>query len=278
MRNMELSLKSVKKRFCQKSESFSELISLKLIGCEDDDIVCLPLEMSEVLYNIEEFIIEDARKLIQVFETEELSRSNNNDVQRCARLKKLTLWNLPKLMHVWKESSEVTTISFDSLENIDIRGCENLKCILASSVTFLNLKYLTVGECSKMMNLFSSTVAENLGNLETTKIYDCREMRCIVAAEEGEEENGEIVLKNLKRIFLHGSPRLACFHNGKCTITFPWLEGFYIYGLYETETFSHGILSFPKLKSMKIDKREFKIAPGQDINAIIHKRYRIIII
>ena len=62
-----------------------------MIGCEDDDIVCLPLEMSEVLYNIEEFIIEDAHKLVQVFENEELSRSNNNDVQRCAKLKNLTL-------------------------------------------------------------------------------------------------------------------------------------------------------------------------------------------
>ena len=263
----------MKKGFRQKPESFSELKSLELFGCEDDDIVCLPLEMKEVLYNTEKIEIKNGHQLVQVFENEELSRRNNDDVQRCGKLKNLTLSNLPKLMHVWKESSEVTTISFDSLEKINIRKCENLKCILPSSVTFLNLKFLWIRECNKMMNLFSSSVAENLGNLESIKIYDCREMRCIVAAEEGEEENGEIVLKNLKRIFLHGSPRLACFHNGKCTITFPWLEGFYIYGLYETETFSHGILSFPKLKSMKIDKREFKIAPGQDINVIIRSHF-----
>ncbi|KAE8652349.1 hypothetical protein Csa_021852 [Cucumis sativus] len=91
MRHLELSLKSVKKSFWHKSESVSKLIGLTMIGCEDDDIVCLPLEMSELLYNIEEFIIEDAHKLVQVFENEELSRSNNNDVQRCAKLKNLTL-------------------------------------------------------------------------------------------------------------------------------------------------------------------------------------------
>uniref|UniRef100_A0A0A0LNF6 Uncharacterized protein n=1 Tax=Cucumis sativus TaxID=3659 RepID=A0A0A0LNF6_CUCSA len=100
-----------------------------------------------------------------------------------------------------------------------------------------------------MMNLFSSSVAENLGNLESTVIHECREMRCIVAAEEGEEENGEIVFKHLKEIILYGLPRLASFDNGKCTIKFPSLEVLYIYGSYEMETFSHGILSFPKLKS-----------------------------
>uniref|UniRef100_A0A9I9EAA9 Uncharacterized protein n=1 Tax=Cucumis melo TaxID=3656 RepID=A0A9I9EAA9_CUCME len=101
-------------------------------------------------------------------------------------------------------------------------------------------------------------------------------MRCIVAPEEGEEENGEIVFKNVEEIEIYALPRLACFHNGKCTIKFP-SEILYTVGSCEMETFSHTILSLPKLKYIGIEKCEFQISPGQDINVIIRTRFQIIL-
>ncbi|XP_038900321.1 uncharacterized protein LOC120087577 [Benincasa hispida] len=264
MRDVELRLKRVKRGFWHKLNSFPQLECLRLIGCEDDDMVCLPSEVSEVLYNIRTFKIENALQLVHVFENEVLT--TNNHVQRCAKLKEIYLWDLPKLTHVWKESSEVITVSLDSLEHMEVRRCENLKCIVPSSFSFLNLRTLIVNNCNRMVNLFSSSVANNLENLEKIEISDCTGMTSIVIAD---EENGEIIFKKLRCLGLDNLPRLFSFYSGKCMLKFPSLETLDIFQCNQMETFSVGMVSTASLESMTIGESEFIISPTRDINVII---------
>ncbi|XP_038900863.1 uncharacterized protein LOC120087922 isoform X2 [Benincasa hispida] len=186
LRTFTMSCKLAMKESFWRISKFLQLESLTLIGSEDDKMITLPLKMTEVLY------------------------------QRCANLKNLELRNLPKLMQVWNNINQMTTIKF------------------------FNLVDLEVYDCDGMINLFN---LKNLVNLNSIKIFCCKGMTSIVAVEgEGEEEKSEIIIFiKLTEVYLRNLPTLASFYSGKCRLKFPLLKMLDIEECNEMETFSNGI-------------------------------------
>uniref|UniRef100_A0A0A0K5R3 Uncharacterized protein n=1 Tax=Cucumis sativus TaxID=3659 RepID=A0A0A0K5R3_CUCSA len=236
---------AVKERFWVMSKFF-KLKSLELFGCEDGKMISLPMEMNEVLYSIEELTIRGCLQLVDVI-------GNDYYIQRCANLKKLKLYNLPKLMYVLKNMNQMT------------------------ATTFSKLVYLQVGGCNGMINLFSPSVAKNLANLNSIEIYDCGEMRTVVAAKaEEEEENVEIVFSKLTGMEFHNLAGLECFYPGKCTLEFPLLDTLRISKCDDMKIFSYGITNTPTLKNIEIgEHNSLPVLPTQGINDIIHAFFTI---
>ncbi|CAK9323735.1 unnamed protein product [Citrullus colocynthis] len=99
-------------------------------------MVSFPLEMRELLYRIKVLEIRNAFGLVRVFQNGDKSNINHQSSSG-AKLKSLTLENLPNLTHVWDEMT--ITSCFDILDYIIVARCEKLKYLLPSSITFFNL-------------------------------------------------------------------------------------------------------------------------------------------
>ncbi|XP_038890209.1 probable disease resistance protein At4g27220 [Benincasa hispida] len=251
-----------------KSRSFPNLRNLSLMGSYDDEMTTLPLEMTQILYNIKVLNVSFVSQLVQIFSNEE---EISNPIQRCADLKKLTLSHLPNLKHVWKDNIQMT-ILFDNLEAIHVEECGKLKCLVPpSSITFSNLKYLSVDRCHELMNLLCFSIAKSLSKLEKLRISECQGMSSILAKGEGEEGKDEIVFSKLVELKVDDLPRLESFYFGKCTIKLPCLKKLIINKCPEVKLFSHGIISTPELQYLKIRQHDkVQISLKHDLNFIIY--------
>lgn len=274
--------KLMKKRsFWVRPESFPKLQTLWLIRSEDDDMVNSPLEMSALICkSLKRLEIKNASELVHIFQNGE-GNNNNDDASSSggdAKLKSLSLYNLPNLMHVWEDNSDQMSSScFDILGFIYVTRCEKLKYLLPSSITFFNLTTLWVYNCNGMMNLFECSVAKNLVNLESMEISKCRRMSSIVIAEggggEGEDEE-TISFNKLHDLRLNDLGELLSFHPEKCRLKFPSLKVLRIEDCPEMKTFSYGILTTPKLAYVHIEEREISLSPAKGLNVIIRRRWK----
>ncbi|CAK9323731.1 unnamed protein product [Citrullus colocynthis] len=273
--------KLMKRRsFWVRAESFPKLQTLCLIGWEDEGMVSSPLETSELVRrSVEHLQIKNACELVQVFQNGE--GNNNNDASSSggdAKLKFLSLYNLPNLMHVWEDNSDQMSSScFDILGYIYVTRCEKLRYLLPSSITFFNLTTLWVDNCNEMMNLFESSVAKNLVNLGSMVISKCRRISCIVIAEGGGgvgEDEETISFNKLHYLRLNDLGELLSFHPEKCRLKFPSLEELRIEDCPEMKTFSYGILTTPKLAYVHIEEREIPLSPAEGLNVIIRRRWK----
>ncbi|XP_038887230.1 probable disease resistance protein At5g63020 [Benincasa hispida] len=265
-----------RRSFWFRPESFSELLTLRLIGSEDDDMVSLPFEMSESAVwrsVVRHLQIENAFEWVKIFRNgEENNQNYHASSSGGAKLKHLCLYNLPKLTHIWEDSIDqmtATSCFVDILESIVVDRCDNLKCLLPSSITFSNLTFLDVERCNGMMNLFGSSVAKNLVNLREMWINECTEMRSIVVQPKGKEEGEEIIFDKLNELKLSNLTRLASFHSEKCVLKFPSLEKLKISGCPEMKTFSYGIISTPKLSHVEGEGNKVSVSLAQGLNVII---------
>ncbi|GKV46121.1 hypothetical protein SLEP1_g53128 [Rubroshorea leprosula] len=89
--------------------------------------------------------------------------------------------------------------AFPVLEELVLRNLENIAEIFRSSVTessFCKLRKITVENCKKLKNLFSSSIAKNLLQLREIRVTSCKNMEEIVDDEEetvdDEQQGGQI--------------------------------------------------------------------------------------
>lgn len=92
--------------------------------------------------------------------------------------------------------------------------------------SFAKLKILTVRHCGKLVSLFSVGVLERLSSLEKMVVTDCYVMEELFAG--GEEEEGKIVLPQLKSLVLRIMSELKSVCRGK--LVCPLLESIEVDG------------------------------------------------
>ncbi|XP_039686322.1 uncharacterized protein [Medicago truncatula] len=138
--------------------TFRSLKHLVVHKCDFLSDVLFQPNLVGVLMSLEELDVADCNSLEAVFDefTEEIA------VQNSTQLKKLELFNLPKLKHVWKEDPHYT-------------------------MRFQNLSDVSVVECESLISLFPLSVARDMMQLQRLHVSNCG-IEEIVAKEEGTDE------------------------------------------------------------------------------------------
>ncbi|KAG6701556.1 hypothetical protein I3842_08G171100 [Carya illinoinensis] len=173
-------------------------------------------------------------------------------VDREIRLRILRLCRLCMLTHLWKEDNTQPCPLFHNLEYLHVLRCGKLRNIVPSSVSLRNLTRLEISDCHGLINLLTSSTAKTLVQLERMTVIDCKRITEIVAMEDG-EANVAITFNKLRCLELRGLPNLTHFCSGHYSFGFPSLDEVIVRCCPEMKTFSHGVLSTPKLKGVSDD-------------------------
>ncbi|KAK4573422.1 hypothetical protein RGQ29_031402 [Quercus rubra] len=197
-------------------DSFCKLKKLGVARCKNLMNI-FPPNMLRRLQNLENLEIRDCNSVEEVFDNREENVDEICDTVS-NKLKVLTLFNLPKLKHVW------------SL---------NVQAIL----TFQNLHNIKVSNCKSLKSLFPVSVAKSLEQLQHLEIRDCG-LEEIVAMEEGLEIVTKFVFPRLFQLNLISLPELKCFYPGKHTSEWPSLKYLRISKCDKVKTFASNELSF----------------------------------
>ncbi|KAG2702094.1 hypothetical protein I3760_06G074900 [Carya illinoinensis] len=168
------------------------------------------------------------------------------------RLRRLEVFRLPMLAHLWKEDTQPCPL-FHNLEFLKMSECGKLRILVPSSVYLQNLTDLSVSNCHGLINLVTSSTARTLLQLNRMSISKCEKITKIVAMEDG-EANVAITFNKLTYLELDGLPNLTYFCSGAYSFGFPSLEKVIVRCCPEMKTFCQGILSTPKLKGVQETK------------------------
>lgn len=166
---------------------FRSLKSLVVHKCDFLSDVLFQPNLLEVLTSMEELEIRDCASLEVVFDLKGKFGAEIL-VKNCTQLKKLTLSDLPKLKHVWNEDPHNT-------------------------LRFQNLCEVFVQECKSLTSIFPLSIARDVVQLKTLKVYSCG-IEEIVAKEGGTEEIVKFVFPHLMSLDLKFLPKLKVFFSG----------------------------------------------------------------
>ncbi|XP_042939227.1 uncharacterized protein LOC122274265 isoform X7 [Carya illinoinensis] len=169
------------------------------------------------------------------------------------RLRILRLCRLWMLTHLWKEHSTRPCKLFHNLEYLDVSRCGKLKNIVPSSVSLHNLTGLEISSCHGLINLLTSSTAKTLVQLKRMTVFDCKRIIELVAMEDIGEANVAITFNKLRYLELRGLPNFTHFCSGPYSFGFPSLDEVIVRCCPEMKTFSHGVLSTPKLTAVYDD-------------------------
>jgi hypothetical protein len=184
------------------------------------------------------------------------------------KLRSLVLVNLHNLKFICEEKSEVQPI-LRYIENLVVYRCSRLNNIVPSSVLFENLEQLEVGNCAGLENIVKSSTAISLQKLRKLCIDGCEMIEEIVASND-ENDASELAFMKLEYFRLSNLPRLRSFCKGRHGLKFPLLEKLFIIDCPMMETFSHGVLSAPKLRAVHVKEQDDWHWNG-DLNTTIRK-------
>ena len=125
-----------------------------------------PSHIIERLKNLESIVLEDCQLLEVIFQLEELNLEESQVASVLDQLRELNLYNLSKLMHIWKKGPK------------RIRG-------------FGNLRLLVVWECNSLTYLFSPSIAKLLVMLEEIQVTKCIKIEEILIRAREEEKDAK---------------------------------------------------------------------------------------
>lgn len=155
----------------------------------------------------------------------------SNNLARFQRLKWLDLFDCHSLQEIYQlqgfnaeEASSV--LSFD-LKQLYISGLQGLKNIWSTDpqgiLTFQNLESIHLESCKILKNLFPSSIAKDLLQLERLLLVYCG-IEEIVTKAEGVEAAPSFVFPRLVSMTLQALPRIRNFYPGTCHLEFPKLK------------------------------------------------------
>ena len=164
-----------------------------------------------------------------IFQLEELNVEESHVASILDQLRKLELFYLPKLMHIWKKGPE------------RIKG-------------FGNLRSLKVEGCNNLTYLFSPSIAKLLVMLEEIEVECCQKIEEILARAREEGEEKDIVLFNkVNSLMLMDLPNLKCFCNEANAFEWPSLKKVMVISCPNLRTFVPANLKTPELEEVYFD-------------------------
>ncbi|TXG69535.1 hypothetical protein EZV62_004470 [Acer yangbiense] len=130
------------------------------------------------------------------------------------KLKHFRVESNPELVYIvdFPKQSE-PCVSFPHLQTLYLRFLSSLEKIchgqFSSPNSFCQLRTMEVISCVKLKNIFSSSIARHLSQLQEIKVFDCENMEEIFSIVGSENE--EIVLEKLESLDLYRLPKLRSF-------------------------------------------------------------------
>ncbi|KAM4108533.1 hypothetical protein ACB094_03G051700 [Castanea mollissima] len=134
------------------------------------------------------------------------------------QLRHLHVQNNAKIKHIINSRVlAATEIVFPVLEKFSVKNMINLEEICHGKLpptTFCNLRIVKVEHCDQLKFVFTSTIAKGLLQLQELEIRECSIMGAVVIKEEGDIEDGDMILfPQLRRLALQRLPKLMSFLN-----------------------------------------------------------------
>ncbi|XP_050237707.1 uncharacterized protein LOC126687246 isoform X2 [Mercurialis annua] len=220
---------------------FSKLQVLRLQSLSPESSIIL-FGFLKTLHSLEELVV-DKGSLEELFSDEDAVY---------VPLKHLFIINARKLKHIWKQDARLKPVT-QYLETLTIESCVSLSKIVQSASSFRNLVTLKVSLCRKLESLFTMSTTKTMVNLTEMSLDNCGMMTEVVE-NDGDETQDEVVFSKLKSLQFQSLPSLTSFTPGNQAFSFPLLEEVLVYKCPQMEIFSTGVLSTPKLRSVRKSK------------------------
>ncbi|KAB2612301.1 disease resistance protein [Pyrus ussuriensis x Pyrus communis] len=146
-----------------------------------------------------------------------------HEVETLSRVKVLWLIDMPELIHLGMENSQLGGPFFPNLEFLGLEKCGRLENLTSSLISFRNLTILRIRSCHELQYLIPYSVGKNLPQLHVLDVGYCERMVEIVASN-GVDSEIEITFSCLRHLELSDLPSLQGFCTGNCIFKVPSLE------------------------------------------------------
>ncbi|KAL2336512.1 hypothetical protein Fmac_010958 [Flemingia macrophylla] len=194
-------------RPCKLQNYFGNLKRLIAWGC-DSLVHVIPSHLLSCFENLEELIVISCSETEVIFNITDEIREQKKPLG-IIRLKRLILWSLPKLEHVWKKDSE-GIIDLQVLRVMTVRECNSLRSLFpAKKDMSLRLEELEVKECSELVEIFAKGSEEEgtkklvFSCLLSLTLRELPRLKYLYAVEcDGEEELLIQIQKNVQLAFV----------------------------------------------------------------------------
>ena len=221
--------------------SFSKLSDLMIHYCHGISVV-IPLNMVQILHNLEQLKVIKCDSVNEVIQVERLP-SEEFHVETLPRLIEICLKDLPILIHLF-----------------------------GLGPYFQSLQALEIISCGSLINLVTPLMAKRLVQLKKLIIQECHMIKEIVGNEGHELTDNEIEFTRLKSLGLYHLPNLKSFCSStRYVFKFPSLETMVVRECHGMEFFCKGVLDAPRLKS--VQKEFFEECWQDDQNTTIRKKF-----
>ncbi|PRQ37038.1 putative leucine-rich repeat domain, L domain-containing protein [Rosa chinensis] len=116
--------------------------------------------------------------------------------------------------------------NFPNLEILYVNGCDSLRNLRSSAISFNTLTTLQVSVCKGLKYLITYSMAKSLTQLTELEVVECKRLVYIVASNEDDDSLGnyEITFRRLKHMKLSSLPRMQGFCSRNCIAKFPSLK------------------------------------------------------
>ncbi|ESW23449.1 hypothetical protein PHAVU_004G048000 [Phaseolus vulgaris] len=152
---------------------------------------CIPSNMLHRFQHLKQLKVHDCGSLVEIFESGGVDENEDEGWTRTPYnfdLQELHLYDLPKLMHIWKYHGEI--------------------------LSFMNLKKLKIQHCPNLKNVLSPSMARSLSQLQELSVYECELIEEIITRDEKPSEEPskvKIIFPALQWLTLYRLPSLRCF-------------------------------------------------------------------
>jgi len=237
---------------------------VSFFGAKENEIPMLPIEILKAPNLIE----------MNVMHCESLENFlvQNAKIGEEEMLGKLTMLSLSDVsttqLFELKYSSSLNI--FERLHRLFVSHCPHLTTLgvhSTSTVSFSCLKEVSIYNCPNLKNLFTSSAAKMLMNLEEISVFECKSLTEIVV-KEGDATSEAIKFERLHTIYLQSLTSLVCFYSGSETLQLSSLKIVTISSCPNMEIFSQGIESLMGI-TLSIDLEPNDLPPPQDLNTRI---------
>ncbi|XWS30669.1 hypothetical protein CRYUN_Cryun23aG0006400 [Craigia yunnanensis] len=251
--------------------AFHHFCKLKAVKVEEfpKQLARFPSYLLQLLSspNLENFEICDC-SFKEIFHCEGGVGDEKNHAMVPSKLSELTLFRLPKLMHLWKEKK-----GFQNLRSLEVEDCCKLKNLVPSSVSLQNLMTLDVTRCDGIIKLVTYSTAKSLVQLRYMRISQCYGIEEIIACGEDEVKD-EISFPQLKHLELQFLPNLESFCSSRnCRFGFPSLEILCVEYCPYMKIFAQGGLNTPILQKVQLQAWGDKERWEGSLNNTIEKMF-----
>ncbi|KAI9112157.1 hypothetical protein K1719_016680 [Acacia pycnantha] len=207
------------------------------------------------------------------FETLFISKEFGHcSVRNTTQIKKLSLYQLEQLEHIWNDDDSASHPLVQNLEVLSIRECSRITRLAPPSTSFKNLTFWEVMECNGLMYFMTTCTAKSLIHLKWLIVSNCGMLEEIVVTDDEGQSKEEITFESLKYLELNC---LSCFKSfcsrKHSTFIFPSLVTLKVIGCPKMQNFSSGVILAPLLKLVEVEngKKRWK----EDLNTTIKQLF-----